>query len=583
MKPIHRKMAGTAAALIVAAAAGVGVWAVKEEKSAGSAITVPYNGHGGTFKNTLADIDTPDPSMVYKDGYYYMTFTHNGTDVTIMKSRTVDFKQALKKTVWFPDVGTKYSANLWAPEIQYIQGKWYIYFAADDGANENHRMYALEADSGDPMGSYTFKGQIKDATDKWAIDGLVMELEGKLYFVWSGWEGDVNIQQNTYIAPMSDPLTISGPRVLLSEPDLEWERAGGPPYINEGQSILYKDGTVHLVYSGAGSWTPFYSLGMLSLKKGADPLIAANWTKTMEPLLAMDDKAGVYGPGHNSFVSSPDGKEQWIIYHATSGVSDGWNNRKARAQKVTWDEQGMPSFGTPLSLDTAIPNPSGSGIFALKPSEAAGTYNVDLIPSSQDLEAPVMIHYTNSAGEEKQADIITAGGAPIQVKLPPTEGSAPGYAYAYVPLKQGMNKISITGGDASLSVIAVEIPRYEAEDAAVGPDGNAEENAFASGTGILNIQAGQKESVRFPQVNVPYDADYNIRLAIANLSGKEAKVTLRVEGGKKKTVTVQPTKRNDFQPVMMTVPLKSGANGIILEQADADLALDYIDVTGITP
>src|SRR5690606_20538782 len=100
------------------------------------------------------------------------------------------------------------------------------------------------------------KGQVTDATDKWAIDGLVLEQEDQLYFVWSGWEGDENIAQNTYIAPMSNPYTINGPRVLISKPDLAWEQAGGPPYINEGQAILKKDGQVHIAYSGAGSWTP---------------------------------------------------------------------------------------------------------------------------------------------------------------------------------------------------------------------------------------------------------------------------------------------------------------------------------------
>lgn len=209
-----------------------------------------YKGHGGTFKNTLADIDTPDPSVINKDGYYYMTFTHNGADVMVMKSRTLDFRGAQKKVVWYPPMETMYSANIWAPEIQYIRGKWYIYFAADNGLNENHRMYALEAVSDDPLGEYEFKGQITDDTNKWAIDGLVMEYEEKLYFVWSGWEGDVNIQQNTYIAPMSDPLTISGPRVKISVPELEWEKAGGPPYIHEGHSILQHNGRLFIVYSG---------------------------------------------------------------------------------------------------------------------------------------------------------------------------------------------------------------------------------------------------------------------------------------------------------------------------------------------
>lgn len=206
-----------------------------------------YKGHGGTFKNTLAEIDTPDPSVIYKDGYYYMTFTHNGTDIMVMKSLTLDFRQAERKVVWYPPAETAYSANLWAPELQYIRGSWYIYFAADDGQNENHRMYVLQADSGDPLGSYTFKGQVTDSSNKWAIDGLAMEVDGELYFVWSGWEGEANAAQNTYIAPMSDPLTISGPRVLLSEPLLPGSRPearlilmrASPSFIITAVSSLY--------------------------------------------------------------------------------------------------------------------------------------------------------------------------------------------------------------------------------------------------------------------------------------------------------------------------------------------------------
>lgn len=82
----------------------------------------------------------------------------------------------------------------------------------------------------------------------------------------------------------------------------------------------------------------------------------------------MDEEAGVYGPGHNSFVSSPDGTEQWIVYHATTAPTDGWGNRKARAQKLTWDEAGNLRLGKPFSLDTAIEVPSGMGVFKVEPA-----------------------------------------------------------------------------------------------------------------------------------------------------------------------------------------------------------------------
>ncbi|MDQ6419379.1 family 43 glycosylhydrolase [Paenibacillus sp. LHD-117] len=576
----HKRILLWSGAIWLLVLAILGTWMVNENMNKPNRAIAPYAGHGGTFKNTLASIDTPDPSIAYKDGFYYMTFTHNGTDVMIMKSRTLDFKDAEKKVVWYPPVDTAYSSGLWAPEIQHIRGKWYVYFAADDGENENHRMYALEADTEDPMGSYTFKGQITDESNRWAIDGLVLEHEEKLYFVWSGWEGDVNIAQNTYIAPMSDPLTISGPRVLLSAPELEWERAGGPPYINEGQSLLKKDGRVFLVYSGAGSWTPHYSLGMLALKPGGDPLNPADWTKSEQPLMAMDDEAGVYGPGHNSFAASPDGSEDWIVYHATSGIMDGWNNRKARAQRVAWGEDGLPMFGKPLSLDTAIPVPSGSGVFLAEhatPVEGGLRFEGMPLGVGAAKEAPLLLHYRNDSGQEASARIESEGGQPADVALPPLDEGETGYAYAVIGFPEGSRSVTIGGLDGGATVTAIEIPRYEAEYAQGTGGMLAEENPFSSGSGVMRSSGEEGEAISFASVIVPESAEYTIRLAVSNPSGEEMKLTVRA-GGKKTTVAVPSTERSAFPVLEIKMPLREGVNSITLEPTAAAISVDYMDI-----
>ncbi|MFC4597531.1 family 43 glycosylhydrolase [Cohnella hongkongensis] len=578
-KTILISIAAVAAALAVAAAF---VWRTGGSMSHSEAVR--YSGHGGTFKNTLADLDTPDPSVVYRDGFYYMTFTHNGADIMVMKSRTLDFKQAQRKVVWYPPVDTMYSANLWAPEIQYLRGKWYIYFAADDGANENHRMYALEAETDDPLGPYAFKGKVADDTDKWAIDGLVLEQDEKLYFVWSGWEGDVNVQQNTYIAPMSDPLTISGPRVKIGEPDLEWERAGGPPYIHEGQSILQRDGRTHIVYSGAGSWTPFYSLGLLSLAPGADPLIASNWTKGDGPILTMDDEAGVYGPGHNSFVPSPDGTETWIVYHATTGISDGWNNRKARAQPVFWNDEGLPEIGKPLSLDTAIPVPSSDGVFrAEHASREGGKLTFDLIPASVDTSAPLLLHYRNETGGPAEVAVETDGEEPVVVRLPAAEEGQTGYAYASIRLRSGMNEISVSFPDEKegLQLLAIELPRYEAENAHAEGEAAAESNPFASGWGVTRLAGSTGSLARFDRVNVPAAGVYRVKLAVANPSAEELTLVATVNGARRgEKLRLVRTERNEYALAEARWTLQAGSNEITLklEQAGAAVLVDYMDV-----
>lgn len=113
--------------------------------------------------------------------------------------------------------------------------------------------------------------------DVWAIDGTVLNYgNGRMYFIWSGWPKiDSEFPQNLYIAPMSDPETISGPRVLINEPTLPWQTIAAP--ILEGPQVIQHAGRTFIVYSCSGSWTADYQLGFMGIDELKDPLIAANW------------------------------------------------------------------------------------------------------------------------------------------------------------------------------------------------------------------------------------------------------------------------------------------------------------------
>jgi GH43 family beta-xylosidase len=320
-----------------------------------------------TFTNPLLPSGA-DPWSIYKDGYYYYTNTL-GNKLAIWKTKDLaDLKHAQKKVIWNAVKGTNYSSGIWAPELHYIDSVWYMYFAGDNGKNENHRMYVLENPSVDPLqGEWTLKGKISDPSDKWAIDGTVFTHNGQRYMAWSGWEGDVNKRQDIYLAKMKSPWQIDGRRVMLSKPELEWETHGdlndpdNPPHVdvNEGPQFLMHDDKVFIVYSASGCWTDFYALGILSADANSDLMDSTSWTKSQKPVFIQSPENGVFAPGHNSFFKSPDGTEDWILYHANSEPGQGCGDyRSPRAQKFTWNAEGFPEFGVPQKSGVSLAVPS---------------------------------------------------------------------------------------------------------------------------------------------------------------------------------------------------------------------------------
>src|SRR5438309_1119931 len=172
-----------------------------------------------TFTNPLLP-SGPDPWVIQQNGFYYYTHTL-GNKIALWKTQKIeDLKNVVPVTVWTASINTAYSSDVWAPELHYIDNKWYIYFAADSsGVNSTHRLYVLENDAADPTtGTWTFKGKIAPVTDNLAIDADVFTYNGISYIVWSGWQGNADGEQDIFIAKLSDPSTIQGDRVMIAKP-----------------------------------------------------------------------------------------------------------------------------------------------------------------------------------------------------------------------------------------------------------------------------------------------------------------------------------------------------------------------------
>jgi GH43 family beta-xylosidase len=316
-----------------------------------------------TFSNPLLTTG-PDPWIYKKDNNYYYTHTQ-GNRISLWKTAKVtELNNVTPNTVWNAPGSGQNAFNVWAPEIHFINNKWYIYYTA--GSSTDHatqRTFVLENANADPLtGSWTDKGKISDASaDLFAIDGTVMNHNGINYFLWSGHASASDKTQRIYIASMSDPWTLSSQRVLISSPQFSWEMVGTPPAVNEGPEVLKNaSGKIFVIYSASGCWTDDYALGILTLADGGDPLDPSDWAKSATPVFTKKPSGGVYGPGHNSFFKSPDGTEDWIMYHANSTAGKGCGDfRSPRIQKFTWSSNGTPGFGEPVSIGVQIQKPSG--------------------------------------------------------------------------------------------------------------------------------------------------------------------------------------------------------------------------------
>ena len=317
-----------------------------------------------TFVNPV--YEGADPFVCrHTDGFYYFCQTEGDKGISVWKSERLT-DRGVKEVVWNSPASGWNSSEVWAPELHWLNGKWYIYYAADDGLNANHRTGVMESVSADPQGAYIDRGMVytgdhvaSGKDNRWAIDATPLEMGGKLYLLWSGWDAESD-NQWLYIAELESPWKTCTNRVRMADNDTyEWERIAEDPLqkgLNEGPQILKHGERVYVIYSCSGSWEPTYKLGQLSIDAAADPMLPGNWTKKSTPVF--QGSTTVLGVGHASFTSSPDGQEDWIVYHSKMFTKPGWE-RDVRMQPFTWNADGSPHFGLPVEAGDVLVRPSG--------------------------------------------------------------------------------------------------------------------------------------------------------------------------------------------------------------------------------
>lgn len=294
---------------------------------------------------------------VYKhtDGHYYFTASVPQYDrIILRKSATLaELGTAQEHVIWRRHTSGEMAAHIWAPEIHFVDGKWYIYFTAAPSTDVwAIRLYVLENSSADPTtGTWIERGQLKTGFESFSLDATTFVHQGQRYLVWTQRPLEPKgAGTDIYIAKMRSPLQLEPPFVSISSPTLEWETRGHK--VNEAPAVLIRNGRIFITFS-ASATDANYCVGLLTASAAANLLDPKSWTKSPQPVFTSNEANSQFGPGHNSFTVAEDGKTDVIVYHARQYkeiVGDPLYdpNRMTRMQPLEWNADGTPKFGVPV-------------------------------------------------------------------------------------------------------------------------------------------------------------------------------------------------------------------------------------------
>ena len=306
-----------------------------------------------TFSNPLYQGE--DPWVIFQDGSYYVCTSGpaDPTAVYVSKSPTL-IERGEKVKVWQDSENYR---RVFAPELHFINGKWYVYFCADvKSAGWKHMAVVLQARTADPLAGFTNAGVLftgDEHGNAQANDFTVVTFNHQLYAFWGSLSD--KYMNGALIAPMDNPTTITAYRKEMG--------------LNaEGPRAMVRSNKLIMTGAAGGFASKSYSLIGLLYTPDAGPIDdKASW-KPLGTLLKTT--ADVWGPSRASFTVSADGTENWVMFHSKIFNADDNGMREVNIQKFTFDRNDLPIFAKPAGPAAMLANPSGDpGLGEMYPAE----------------------------------------------------------------------------------------------------------------------------------------------------------------------------------------------------------------------
>ncbi len=290
-----------------------------------------------------------DPYVLKWNGEYYLYTSgdpitaYQSTDLIHWSSIGPVLQSSNKPEAWN-------QADVWAPEVVYRNGKFYMYYTAsrksdDWRVGEMARRIGV-ATSVSPRGPFVDSGE--PVTPDWGIDGTVFEdPDGGTEYLFYSYLYEPRFPGAGIVA---DRLTSwkrpEGKPSNITRGNEAWEDKDGDPnngslrYTNEAPTVTKHHGRYYMIYSG-GSWDlPTYSLAYATSEAPPEGGLAnTGWKKFVPPILRSTPL--VDAPGHNSLVKAPNNVDDICVYHARAvPFLDPWN-RLPFVDRLYWNHDRM--------------------------------------------------------------------------------------------------------------------------------------------------------------------------------------------------------------------------------------------------
>jgi beta-xylosidase len=304
-----------------------------------------------TYTNPVWPSYFADPAVSRFGERYYVygtTLRDRGTVDALTSRNLVDWEPLGQVLEPVAGEGPCY----WAPEVAFADGAYWLYFSVGGAAGEGHRVRVATADR--PEGPFHDTGTVLVPAQDFSIDAHPFRDEDGtwwLYYCRDFLEGD-RVGTGIEVDRLLDMRTLAGePRVAvrphadwnLFEAGRRWRGRVQDWYTVEGPFVRRRDGRYWLFFSG-GAWPkPGYGLGCAVADHPAGPYVTTRTAHGPDLLRTVPGK--VVGPGHGSLATGPDGRTDYLVYHAWDATQTA---RLMRVDRLDWTPDGPVTDGPTL-------------------------------------------------------------------------------------------------------------------------------------------------------------------------------------------------------------------------------------------